>query len=149
MMSNNYTVSLEALPKFCAQLIEAYPNVKIWLFEGHLGAGKTTTIKALCHSLGVREATSSPSYSLVNLYKSTNDLQIYHADLYRLETIEEAWDMGLHEIWASPNADNYLFIEWFQLVYDYLPLPILKLTFSSTAVESHERVISVEYLTSK
>jgi tRNA threonylcarbamoyladenosine biosynthesis protein TsaE len=149
MMSNHFTVSLESLPNFCTQLIETYPNVKIWLFEGHLGAGKTTTIKALCQSLGVREATSSPSYSLVNLYKAANNVQIYHADLYRLETIEEAWDMGLHEIWASPNADNYLFMEWFQLVYDYLPLPILKLTFSSTADQNDERVISVEYLTAK
>lgn len=148
-MLNHFTVTLEALPKFCAYLIETYPNVRIWLFEGHLGAGKTTTIKALCQSLGVREPTSSPSYSLVNLYNAPNNIQIYHADLYRLETIEEAWDMGLHEIWASQNADSYLFMEWFQLVYDYLPLPILKLTFSSTGGENHERAIAVEYLNSK
>lgn len=82
---------------------------KIILFEGGLGAGKTTTIKALCKYLQVKDATSSPTFSLINEYRTNSNQPVYHMDLYRLHTIEEALDIGIEEYLDS---GAYVLIEW-------------------------------------
>ena len=89
--------------------------------EGDLGAGKTTLVKALCAALGVKEPVSSPSFSIVNEYHAQNtdddtEQPVYHMDLYRLKTLEEALDIGIAEYLESPY---YCFIEWPELI---LPL---------------------------
>ena len=79
------TISIEQLDLVAKQILEQNPS-KVLLFNGEMGAGKTTLIKKLCENLGVNEPTSSPTFSLVNEYYTTNNQYIYHFDCYRLKT---------------------------------------------------------------
>jgi len=84
-----------------------------------MGAGKTTLIKELCKALGSSDQFSSPTYSVVNEYKiPSKDLSIYHIDLYRLNEIGEALDIGIEEY---INENDYCFIEWPELIEPLLP----------------------------
>ncbi len=86
-----------------------FSSSRIFAFHGELGAGKTTFIKALCTQLGVKDAMSSPSFSLVNEYHDAKGNTVYHFDLYRLKSVEEALDIGMEEYLYS---GNYCFVEW-------------------------------------
>jgi tRNA threonylcarbamoyladenosine biosynthesis protein TsaE len=101
--------SLADLERLAAQFLGDFSSSRIFAFHGELGAGKTTFIKALCVELGVKDAMSSPSFSLVNEYRDKNGNSIYHFDLYRLKSPEEAFDIGLEEYLYS---GKYCFIEW-------------------------------------
>lgn len=81
----------------------------IFLLEGDLGAGKTTLVQSMCAFLGVEEAVTSPTFSLVNEYQSPSQGTIYHMDLYRLEKEEDLVQIGLEEYLDSGNL---CFIEW-------------------------------------
>ena len=100
---------------------------KTLAFIGDLGAGKTTLIKAMAKQSGIAE-TSSPTFSLVNEYRGADNHTIYHMDLYRLETIEEALDMGIEEYLDSGNM---IWIEWPQIIYplldEYMEVKILRI----------------------
>ncbi len=80
---------------------------------GNLGAGKTTLIKYLCQHLGVRDQVVSPTFSLVNEYSTDTGANVFHIDLYRLESLEEALQIGIEEYLDS---EAYVFIEWPQLI---------------------------------
>ncbi len=80
---------------------------------GNLGAGKTTLIKYLCQHLGVRDQVVSPTFSLVNEYSTDTGVSVFHIDLYRLESLEEALQIGIEEYLDS---EAYVFIEWPQLI---------------------------------
>ncbi len=84
-------------------------------FSGEIGAGKTTFIQAICRYLGVQENVTSPTFSLVNEYQSIHDQNkpIYHLDLYRLNNMEEAINIGIEEFLYSPS---YCFIEWPEII---------------------------------
>lgn len=105
-MEIEYT--LETLDSVSKQIIDAATHSKIILFNGDLGTGKTTLIKELVKTLGCEETVSSPTYSLVNEYK-TEDTSIYHFDLYRLEDEEELYNFGIEEYL---NTSHWLFVEW-------------------------------------
>ena len=92
-----------------AQQILELSNYKTILFQGNLGSGKTTLIKALVKSLGSEDYVSSPTFSLLNEYKTEDGETIYHMDLYRLKNEIEAFDIGLEEILEN---DSWKFIEW-------------------------------------
>lgn len=98
---------LEHLPGIANKLLGACSE-KIICFQGDLGAGKTTLIKALCKALGSNDDVTSPSFSIVNEYESTSG-QIFHFDFYRIETIDEVYDLGFEDYL---NQDAWLFIEW-------------------------------------
>jgi len=91
----------------------------VFAFNGQMGAGKTTFIKALCEALGVSEVVTSPTFSIVNEYRSdeTGEL-IYHFDFYRIKKIDEAYDMGCEDYFYS-GAE--CLSEWPGLVEDLLP----------------------------
>ena len=99
------------------QLLEAAGDHKIFLFYGEMGAGKTTLIKALCAQMGVSGNTSSPTFSIVNVYQGNNG-NIYHFDFYRLKDQTEALDMGYEEYFYS---GDHCFIEWPEKIPDLLP----------------------------
>ena len=104
-----YTLeSLADLKKIASQFLADFAPSRIFAFHGDLGAGKTTFIKAICASLGVKDAMSSPSFSLVNEYHDEKGNSIYHFDLYRLKSPEEAFEIGMEEYLYS---GNYCFIE--------------------------------------
>lgn len=113
-----YTYKLEELPQTVSKLLGQLDHPLI-LFIGDLGAGKTTLIKEIVSQLGSEDAGSSPSYSLINEYK-TEGGKLYHLDLYRLNSSEEAFALGLEDILYS---SSYCMVEWPQLIMDYLEPP--------------------------
>lgn len=132
--------SLAALPAAAAQLRGTLRDHTIILFEGEMGAGKTTLIKALCENLGVPAAeVSSPTFALVNEYRDARDRPIYHFDFYRLDNSAEALEMGALEYFDS----GYLcLIEWPSQVSDLLPPRHLLVTLTVTDEEA--RVLHVK-----
>ncbi len=109
--------SIEEIGEVVKSVLDANPN-KVILFNGEMGVGKTTFIKTLCKALGVREATSSPTFSLVNEYETNDGNVIYHFDVYRLKNENEAYDMGMDEYLYS-GAWN--FIEWAEKIPSLIP----------------------------
>ena len=109
--------SLEEINNVAELVVAAKPH-KVILFSGEMGAGKTTFIKHLCRTLGVTEATSSPTFSLVNEYEATNNQIIYHFDFYRLKKETEALDMGIDDYLYS---GNWCFIEWAEQIPNLIP----------------------------
>ncbi len=113
MTSEIYIESVEELPLAAQQVLEKCKNSKKFAFYGNMGAGKTTFIKQICKLLGSTDEATSPTYSLVNEYHTESGDPIFHFDLYRLESFEEALDIGIEDYLAN-NA--YCFIEWPQVV---------------------------------
>jgi tRNA threonylcarbamoyladenosine biosynthesis protein TsaE len=110
--------TLEELNIVAQKIIAQNPH-KVIIFNGEMGVGKTTLIKELAKNLGVNEATSSPTFSLVNEYQASNNQYIYHFDVYRLKSESEALDMGIDEYLYS---GNWCFIEWAEKIPNLLPL---------------------------
>jgi tRNA threonylcarbamoyladenosine biosynthesis protein TsaE len=113
----NITFSLDEINNVAQQILEQNPN-KVILFHGEMGVGKTTLIKALASKLGVKDATSSPTFSLVNEYQTTENQTVYHFDFYRLNKEVEALDMGADEYFYS---GNWCFIEWAEKIPNLIP----------------------------
>lgn len=109
--------SLEQINEVANKIIAQNPQ-KVILFNGEMGVGKTTLIKQLCKNLGVQEATSSPTFSLVNEYKTIDNQLVYHFDVYRLKSETEALDMGIDEYLYS---GNWCFIEWSEKIPNLIP----------------------------
>ena len=86
--------------------------------DGKMGAGKTKIISSICMQLGVKEVITSPTFSLINTYQSTNG-PIYHFDFYRLQNPNEALDIGIEEYLESGNV---CFLEWAEKIENHLPL---------------------------
>ncbi|MDE5726673.1 MAG: tRNA (adenosine(37)-N6)-threonylcarbamoyltransferase complex ATPase subunit type 1 TsaE [Duncaniella sp.] len=123
-MSRTATIripSLDALPQAAAEFADLMSYATVFAFEGGMGAGKTTFINALARELGVpeEEATSSPTFAIVNEYRSDETAElIYHFDLYRLENLEQAFDIGIEDYLESGAL---CFIEWPDRIADILP----------------------------
>lgn len=101
-----------------AELILTSSASKTFLFYGDMGVGKTTLIKEIVKQLGVDETSSSPSFSIVNEYATSEGTAVYHFDFYRINDIEEAYDMGVEDYLYS---GNYIFIEWPEKIEGILP----------------------------
>ena len=110
--------SISELSTAALQLLQQLDGKKIIAFQGQMGAGKTTFIKAICEELGVKDNISSPTFSIVNEYKSAKGEKIYHFDFYRIKNLEEAYDMGYEDYFYS-NA--YCFVEWPEKIEGLLP----------------------------
>ena len=104
--------------KAAAELLKNFPDKKIWLFYGEMGSGKTTLIKAICQKLGVKDPTSSPTFSIINEYRSPGGEPIYHFDFYRLKNEQEALDIGCEEYFYSGNL---CLVEWPERIKNLLP----------------------------
>lgn len=111
------TFSIDQLAAVAQQILDQNPN-KVILFNGEMGVGKTTLIKQLCKTLGVEEATSSPTFSLVNEYQTAKNQVVYHFDFYRLNQESEALDMGVEDYLYS---GNWCFIEWSEKIENLIP----------------------------
>ena len=118
-------VSLEETSKLIDKIIPLLATNKLIIFDGMMGSGKTTLIKYICQALGVLDLVNSPTYSLVNEYKTLNNQIIYHFDFYRINSLEEAFDMGAEEYFYSGNL---CLIEWPNKIMDLLPDRILKIS---------------------
>ena len=123
-----HRITLETeLPELAKKILLAYPQEKIFGFYGEMGAGKTTLIKEMCKVLGVGSITSSPSFAIVNEYAFGDNEPVYHFDFYRIEKLEDAYQIGFEEYL---NSNYYCFIEWADKVE-----PILKGDFVRIEIE--------------
>jgi tRNA threonylcarbamoyladenosine biosynthesis protein TsaE len=115
---------LDDLGRIAEELLNDAGNCRVWLFSGELGAGKTTLIKAVCTALDVRSHMTSPTFSIVNVYHTSNNEPVYHFDFYRLKDENEALDVGVDEYLDS---GNYCFIEWPDRIPSLIPSPHFKI----------------------
>lgn len=133
------TGSLKAAAREFASLMG---NYTVFAFNGEMGAGKTTFIMQLCRALGVEDdLAGSPSFSLINEYRSDTTAElIYHFDLYRLESLEEAFDIGVEDYFDSGAV---CLIEWPERIEDILPDDTVKINIIVNPDES--RTITIEF----
>jgi len=120
------------------QLLKQSGENKIFAFYGTMGAGKTTFIKAVCEELGVVDIISSPTFTLVNEYRTASGEAVYHIDFYRIKKQEEVFDFGVEEYL---NGDTYCFMEWPGLVEEILPSDTVKITI--TVDSNEQRILSI------
>ena len=110
--------SLKSIKETAQQFIAQIGDRTVFAFNGKMGAGKTTFIKAICETLGVKETVNSPTFSIVNEYEAADGRIIYHFDCYRINKIQEALDLGAEEYLYSGNL---CFIEWSENIAPILP----------------------------
>ncbi|WP_353721538.1 tRNA (adenosine(37)-N6)-threonylcarbamoyltransferase complex ATPase subunit type 1 TsaE [Dyadobacter sp. 676] len=128
---------LDELGNVSETLLRLGGETPVWLFEGQMGAGKTTLIKALCSRLGVTGHVQSPTFSLVNEYDAGGKT-IYHFDFYRIKDETEALDIGVEEYFDS---GDFCFVEWPGKIGNLWPLNYMQLHLE--ADESGTRILKV------
>ena len=121
------------------QLLKQYRDSKLFAFYGAMGAGKTTFIKAICEYLGATDIVTSPTFTLVNEYKTTDAGSIFHIDFYRIKKQEEVFDFGIEEYLAG---DSYCLMEWPELIEEILPPETVKVKISVDKNEQRILLIS-------
>lgn len=117
--------SLEEIHDAARRFIEMMGDNTVFAMYGKMGAGKTTFTKAVCECLGVEDVINSPTFAIVNEYRSTSGELIYHFDFYRIKKLEEVYDMGYEDYFYSGAL---CFIEWPELVEELLPVEAVKVT---------------------
>ncbi len=132
-----YTIS--EIHKAVEYISEYLNKYKVIVFNGTMGAGKTTLITSLCKSLGSTDELSSPTFSIVNEYVSKAGI-IYHFDFYRLKSVEEAFDFGIEEYLYS---GNYCFLEWAEKIEVLLPETLMIIDIS--IVDENTRELNISF----
>lgn len=131
--------SIEKLPEAAKFFIEMMGDATVFAFYGAMGAGKTTFISALCEALGINDVVNSPTFSIVNEYRSdTTGELVYHFDFYRIRKIDEVYDMGYEDYFYSGAL---CLIEWPELIEDLLPEDAVRV--SITEQEDGTRLITM------
>jgi len=126
------------LPAAARKLLDQTGEKKILAFYGSMGAGKTTIIKAVCKVLGAADLVSSPTFTLVNEYRTRTGESLYHIDFYRINKKEEVFDFGIEEYLSS---GSYCFMEWPELVEDILPPETVRIKI--TVGGNEERMLDI------
>ena len=134
--------SLEHIHEAAREFIAAMGDNTVFALYGKMGAGKTTFIKALCQELGVEDVVTSPTFAVINEYRSdiAGEL-IYHFDFYRIKKLEEVYDMGYEDYFYSGAL---CFIEWPELVEELLPGNTIKVTIEE--LEDGSRKLTMDNL---
>lgn len=135
--------SPEDLPPLAQKLLATFPEEKLFAFFAPMGAGKTTFIKALGVELGVLDRVLSPTFAIVNEYKTQDKGPVFHFDFYRLKNLEEAMDIGCDEYFFS---GSYCFLEWSEIVEPILPDKYVRVDICTD--DSQKRYISAQVVRS-
>ncbi len=130
--------SLEEIGQVAQQVLARAAH-KVILFNGDMGAGKTTLIKSIARQLGVTDATSSPTFSLVNEYEAAHGNRVFHFDVYRLKNESEAYDMGIDDYLYS---GEWCFIEWAEKIPGLIPQQHAVITISVKADGTRKLVLA-------
>lgn len=138
-MFSERIASIEGLKDTAANLINQFPNIRVYALYGKMGAGKTTFIQAICSYLGSDDNVTSPTFALINEYYTKDFLSVFHFDFYRIENLEEAFDLGYEDYIYS---GNYCFIEWPEMIEPLLPENIVKVKIETQ--EDNSRIISAK-----
>ena len=136
----NKDYDLADLDQIAKEVISTTQN-KTLLFYGQMGVGKTTLIKELCKELGTDDVTSSPTFSIVNEYRTADGQTVYHFDFYRIEDENEAYDIGIEDYFYS---DAWCLIEWPENIQNLLPLKSTEVRL--TQLEDGRRNIQLKLL---
>ena len=132
--------SLEQIHEAAREFISAMGDNTVFALYGKMGAGKTTFVKALCEELGVSDVITSPTFAIVNEYRSDeNGELIYHFDFYRIKKLSEVYDMGYEDYFYSGAL---CFIEWPELVEELLPGDAVKVTIEELEDGTRKIVIN-------
>ncbi len=122
--------SEEELSEVAEALLDALGDRRVVVLRGEMGAGKTTLVRAVAEALGVEDRVTSPTFALVNHYRSAAGRSVYHFDFYRIENLAEAYDLGYEEYFYSGDL---CLVEWPEKIEALLP---------ADAVEVRIRVVS-------
>ncbi len=124
--------NLEEIDKVAEEFIryisESDLQSNIFAFYGKMGAGKTTFIKAICKALGVQDNVNSPTFTIINEYKSAKGFPIYHFDFYRINRIQEAYDIGTEDYFSGSGL---CLIEWPEKIAEILPEDCIKVSITT------------------
>lgn len=118
---------LEGLPEAAARMVSVLKPGRVYAFYGEMGAGKTTLIGEICRLLGVEDDVSSPTFSIVNEYDTAEGSKLYHFDCYRIDSEEEAMDVGAEDYFYSGNT---CFVEWPEKIEQILPDDVINVEIS-------------------
>ena len=132
--------SLDQIHEAARRFVEAMGDNTVFAFYGKMGAGKTTFIKAVCEELGVSDVITSPTFAIVNEYRSeiAGEL-IYHFDFYRINRLEEAYDFGYEEYFYSGDL---CLVEWPEKIEELLPEEVMTVRIAVGGDE--ERTIEID-----
>jgi len=140
--SNHFQVPFEdyaALHNVAASILSLAEPWKIIAMTGDLGAGKTTLVKAFCEHLQIPEIVSSPTFTMINQYRSVSDEVVYHMDMYRIDQPDDAIQLGLEDYFSG---EAWCFIEWPDNIPGWIPENVVSLTIKVDPV-THHRTISL------
>lgn len=136
-MELNY--ELNEVTAAASTVLKRYGKQAVWAFHGQLGAGKTTFIHALCDLLQVEDTVSSPTFSLINEYRSSTGNTIYHMDWYRLKDEEEAMQAGIED---SLYSGHLCLIEWPEKAAGLLPDDTVHIYLETTGLNTRRLTIN-------
>ena len=130
-MSTITISGLDTIRESAKEFVRLMGDDTVFAFYGKMGAGKTTFIKALCQELGVEDEVNSPTFAIINEYRSQTTAELlYHFDFYRIKKLEEVYDLGYEDYFYSGAL---CFIEWPELVEELLPLDAKKVTITENS----------------
>lgn len=134
--------SLEALPEAAGKFVELMGDETVYAFHGEMGVGKTTFIRQLCRALGVEEdLANSPSFSIINEYRSDTTAELmYHFDLYRLDSVEEALEIGVEDYFDSGAL---CLLEWPERIEPLLPDDTVVVEIKVNADDSRTLTVNI------
>ena len=119
---------LNQINEIATRFLTEHANNKVFAFHGEMGTGKTTFIHALCEAMDVTDVISSPTFSIINQYKTKNGQTIYHMDLYRIKDENEAINAGIEDCLYSGNI---CLVEWPEKIPGIFPDETLHITITS------------------
>lgn len=131
--------SLDKIDDAAIEFIRAMGDNTVFAFRGEMGAGKTTFIKAICENLGVDDVINSPTFAIVNEYRSETGELIYHFDFYRINKEEEAYDFGYEDYFFSGSL---CFIEWPERIETLLPADVVNVTIKEQEDGSRKVILA-------
>jgi tRNA threonylcarbamoyladenosine biosynthesis protein TsaE len=135
-----FQYQLDQIHEAARQIIAEARDEKIWIFQGQMGAGKTTLIKALAAEMGVSDQVSSPTFGIVNEYETTAGAKVFHFDFYRMDDPTEALDIGIEEYFYG---GEYCWIEWAEKIAQFLPDEFLLIRINPDSENS--RTITLQH----
>lgn len=129
--------NLSDIENVAREFLKQTSGTQVYAFYGSMGAGKTTFISALCKVMGVEDEVASPTFTIVNEYRTETGESIYHFDFYRINNIREVLDIGYEEYM---NDGGISFMEWPEKIEEILPDDVLKVSIKEA--EDGSRVIT-------
>lgn len=131
--------SLSDLDTVAEQVLASLEGRTVVIFRGGMGAGKTTLISRIVRSLGSEDTVTSPTFALVNQYEGADDCRIYHFDFYRIDSIDEVFDLGYEEYFYSGDL---CLVEWPEKIESLLPEDVMEVRI--TAPDEDSRIFEIE-----